>query len=64
MTAVGGVSTPNAWENSEVLPPGSVAVAVTNWAPPDGVGNGNEKLALPEASVVIGAEPRTYRPSP
>ena len=47
-----------------MLPLGSVAVAVTNLVPPDGVGNANEKLALPEASVVSGAEPRTYRPSP
>ena len=64
MTAVGGMSTPNSCENSEVLPLGSVAVAVTNRAPPAGVGNWKMKLALPVASVVTDAEPRTYRPSP
>ena len=46
------MSTPNSWENSEVLPLGSVAVAVTNWAPPAGVGNWKTKLALPVPSVV------------
>ena len=64
ITAVGGLSPPNSCENSEVLPPGSVAVAVTNWAPPAGVGNENVKLALPATSVVSDCEPSTYRPSP
>ena len=64
MTAVGGVSVPKSCENSDVLPLGSVAVAVTNSAPCAGVGNVKEKLALPEASVVSGADPSTYRPSP
>ena len=55
---------PNSWENSDVLPLESVAVAVTNWAPPAGVGNANEKLTVPEMSVVTEREPSTYRPSP
>ena len=64
MTAVGAMSTPNALENSEVFPLGSVTVAVTNWPPPEGVGNCKSKLRLPAASVVSDAEPRMYRPSP
>ena len=57
ITAVGGVSAPTSKANGEVVPSWapavvSVAVAVTNGAPTDGVGNVNEKLAFPEASVV------------
>ena len=64
ITAVGGVSTPYACENSEVLPAGSVTVAVTNRAPVAGVGNSKEKLAFPVTLVMSVIEPRTYRPSP
>ena len=64
MTAVGGVSVPKSWENSEVLPSGSVAVAETYGAPCAGVGNVKRKLALPEASVVTEPDPSRVRPSP
>ena len=64
MLAVGGMSKPNARENSEVLPLESVAVAETNRDWPVGFGNWKLKLALPIASVMTDAEPRTYRPSP
>ncbi len=56
MTAVGGTSLPKSWENSDVFPFGSVAVAETYLAPPDGAANGKEKLALPEMSVVTVTE--------
>ena len=57
-------SPPSSFENSDVLPAGSVAVAVTNLVAPDGVGNAKEKAAVPEAPIVSGAEPSRYRPSP
>src|SRR5689334_6840137 len=51
-------------ENSEVLPAGSVAVALMNW--PAGVTTGavNVKLARPALSVCARTEPRKVRPWP
>ena len=51
-------------ENSEVLPAGSVAVAVTNWPPETEVGKVKLKLALQPPSVVTGMEPIKVFPSP
>ncbi len=58
MIAVGGLSEPKAWENSDVLPLGSVAVADTYVAPWAGVENETVKVALPEELVVTGSDPR------
>ena len=52
--AVGCCSEPTSWENSDVLPEESVAVAATNWAPLDGVGKLNEKSGV--VSRAIGHE--------
>ncbi len=50
-------------ENSDVLPPGPVAVAVTD-VPLPVAGSVTSKLAVPLPSVVTGAEPATVVPSP
>ncbi len=50
-------------ENSEVVPAGSVDVALST-RPATGVASGTLKLALPPASVVTVASPRYVWPSP
>ena len=45
-------------ENSEVLLPGSVAVALRTWPTRLPTGNATENDALPEASVVTEVAPR------
>src|SRR5262249_62390537 len=50
-------------ENSEVLPLGSVAVAVMIWPPTAWTGRVTSKLAWPLASVVTFVEPRKNSPS-
>jgi hypothetical protein len=59
-----GVTTTTAWqsENSDVLPLGSVAVAVTTPVAP--VGRVALRTALPEPSVVAVVAPRNVWPSP
>ena len=51
-------------ENSEVLPFGSVAVAVTQALEPITVAELNVKLVLPLAVVLTFLEPRKVWPSP
>ena len=55
---------PAHWENSEVLPSRSVAVAVTLSVAPMAVPVVNAKLVFPPASVVTSLEPRNVWPSP
>ena len=49
-------------ENSDVFPPGSVAIADTVAARPSGDGSGKSIVALPEPSVVTGTVPRNVSP--
>ena len=51
-------------ENSEVLPAGSVAVAVTTSPAVVAVSSVVLMVALPEPSVLTEVEPRKVRPSP
>ena len=61
--ASGAPTMSNPPENSEVLPFGSVAVAVT-FGPPVRYGNVTSMAASPELSVVTSAEPNNNSPSP
>ncbi len=62
--AVGAIGTARHAENSEVLPAGSVAVAVTNRAAGSLTSTGTAKSASPLASVVTVALARNCSPWP
>src|ERR1043166_10138822 len=57
-TMTGGVRNCLAWENSDVLLAGSVAVAVMNWVKAALAAKATEKTLLPLPSVVTVAGPR------
>ena len=66
-TFVGGAGTLMTWrhrENSDVLPSGSVAVAVRKWPAVAMVESVAVKIALPPPSVVTDVVPRKVSPSP
>src|ERR687887_376346 len=58
-----GALTRTARENSDVLPPGSVAVAVMYWPAGTAVDGFTVKLAFPAVSVVTVVKPRKRSPS-